>query len=143
MAASLPISDMYLFPLKREDGRLVILREQDHLLRRFGVLETQSLEPGASTGFGLRAEADQILAPLDGAVDLSLVDLRSASPSHGARVEISLTAVEPQALLLPFGVACRLSSSQGARLLRLSTHSATHAEDAELAEGDLPEAAPR
>mgnify|MGYP002623211332 CR=1 FL=1 len=134
---------MHLFPLKREGGRLVILREQDHLLRRFGVLETQSLEPGASTRFGLRVEADQILAPLDGAFALTLVDLRPASPSRGARVEISFPAAGPQGLVLPFGVACRLQSAQGARLLRLSTHSANHAEDREFDDGELPEAAPR
>ena len=134
---------MHLFPLKREGRRLVILHEQDHLLRRFGVLETQTLEPGASSRFGLRVEADLILATLDGAFDLTLVDLRPTSPSHGARVDISLSAAEPQGLLLPFGVACRLQSAQGARLLRLSTHSASHAEDREFDDGELPEAAPR
>ena len=143
MADSLPISDMHLFPLAIQDGRLIILRESDHLLRRFGVLETLSVDAGASTTFHLRAEADQVLTPLDGRVELSLVDLRPASPSHGARLEITLSAEDPHGLLLPFGVACRLASSTGARLLRLSTHSATHAEDRELDDGDLPEAAPQ
>jgi hypothetical protein len=143
MADSLPISDLHIFPLSRQDGRLVILHDTDHLLRRFGVLETLSLEPGASTPFNLRAEADQILAPLDGAVDLSLMDMRVESPSHGARAEITLSAADPQGLLLPFGVACRMLSADGARLLRLSTHSAAHASDRDLADGYLPEAAPQ
>jgi hypothetical protein len=143
MADSLPISDMHLFPLSREDGRFIILREQDHLLRRFGLLETLSLEPGTKTLFKLRAEADQILAPLDGAVDLSLIDMRVESPSHGARLEVTLSAADPHGLLLPFGVACLLLSADGARLLRLGTHSAVHAGDRDLADGDLPEAAPQ
>jgi hypothetical protein len=143
MADSLPISDMHLFPLSRRDGRLIILREQDHLLRRFGVLETLSLEPGASTPFNLRAEADQILAPLDGAVDLSLIDMRVESPSHDTRLEIKLSAADSYGLLLPFGVACRMFSADGTRLLRLSTHSAAHAGDRDLADGDLPGAAPQ
>jgi hypothetical protein len=143
MAGSLPISDMHLFPLSRQDGRLSILRDTDHLLRRFGVLETLSLEPGASPLFHLRAEADQILAPLDGAVDLSLIDMRAESPSHGVRGEVTLSAANPHGLLLPFGVACRMVSADGARLLRLSTHSAAHAGDRDLADGDLPGATPQ
>lgn len=143
MADTLPISDMLLFPLRRQDGRLLIVREQDHLLRRFGALDILSLEAGASTPYRLRAEADQILAPLDGTLAVDLVDLRPQSPSQGTRIEITLSAADPHGLLLPFGVACRLASSQGARLLRLSTHSAAHPDDRDLATSDLPEAAPR
>lgn len=143
MPEALRIPDAHLFPLERRDGRLRILDEQDHLLRRFGALEAVALQPAQTLPFTLRAEADEIWVPLQGAADFALADLRPGSPSHGVGLELSLSADNPQGLLLPFGVACQVSSRTGAYLLRLSTHSAAHPQDRQLEDADLPEGAPR
>lgn len=126
MSNQLAISDLVLFHLERTDTHLAILRERDHLLRRFGLLELVDLAPGIDAAFNLRAEADEIWAPVDGAVELSLVDQRPQSPSYGVGMQLTLDAADPQAVLIPFGVAHAFAAAAPARLLRLSTHSRVH-----------------
>lgn len=136
----LAISDLVLFPLEREDARLTILRQSDHLLRRFGLLEIIDLAPDEAATFTLRAEADELWALLAGAAELTLVDHRPASPSRGERVQLMLDASDPQGVLIPFGVAHAFSAADPARLLRLSTHAEAHPQDRRgpVAELDLP-----
>lgn len=129
MPSKYPIADMHKFPLGRKAGRLVLLREADHLLRRFGQLEILDLAPGERTDFTLRSEADRFLFPADGSVTATLLDLRETSPSKNARAEFALSASDPHGLLVPFGVACSLSATEAARLIVLSTHSASHPDD--------------
>jgi hypothetical protein len=57
------------------------------------------------------------------------VDLRESSPTRRARAAVGLDAADPHGVLVPFGVACTLRSTRAARLVLLSTHSETHAED--------------
>lgn len=129
MPSQYPIADMHVFPLTRAAGRLTLLRETDHLLRRFGLLELIDLVAGDGTEFTLRAEADRFLFSLSGSAIVSLLDLRETSPSNGERAEFILDADNPQGLLVPFGVACSLEAKSPARLILLSTHSESHPED--------------
>lgn len=129
MPSQYPIADMYVFPLARSAGGLTLLRETDHLLRRFGQLELIDLAADEQTEYTLRAEADRFLFPINGSATATLLDLRVTSPSNGARAELSLDADQPRGLLVPFGVACSLAAKTTARLIILSTHSETHAED--------------
>lgn len=129
MPSQYPIADMHVFPLTREAGRLTLLREKDHLLRRFGQLELMDLDVGEQTEFTLRAEADRFLFSIKGSVTATFLDLRAASPSKGVRAEFTLDADQPQGMLVPFGVACSLAASSAARLIILSTHSESHPED--------------
>jgi hypothetical protein len=124
-----PISDMHLFDLSRDGGSLTLLREKDHLLRRFGQLELLDLSPTEITDFILRAEADRFLFSISGTVTVTMIDLRSTSPTHGGRANISLDSAKPQGLLIPFGVASSLEARGAARLIILSTHSESHPED--------------
>jgi hypothetical protein len=123
------ISDMHVFPLEHKDGRLTLLRNDQHLLRRFGQLDLLDLAPKQSSQLPLRAEADQFVFPITGKLDLTLVDTRASSPTKGAQVKVVLDAEDPQGVLIPFGVAATLSASNQARLVLLSTHSETHAHD--------------
>ncbi len=120
---------MHVFPLRVTAGRLVLLREADHLLRRFGQLELLDLAAGTQTEFELRAEADRFLFVIAGRVALRLLDLRDGSPSHGAHVSVLLDESKPQGLLLPFGVACGMVAELDSRLIILSTHSEAHLAD--------------
>ncbi|HEX9596384.1 MAG TPA: hypothetical protein VF982_05855 [Anaerolineales bacterium] len=124
-----PIADMHVFPLTRESGRLTLLRNNDHLLRRFGQLDLLDLAAGEQKDLAIRAEADRFLFAIGGQVALSLLDLRAGSPSHGVRVELALSAEQPQGVLAPFGVACSLVAASVARFIILSTHSEAHPAD--------------
>ncbi|MEX2142988.1 MAG: dTDP-4-dehydrorhamnose 3,5-epimerase family protein [Anaerolineales bacterium] len=132
-----PIADMHVFPLNREAGRLTLLRNTDHLLRRFGQLDLLDLAAGEQTEFSLRAEADRFLFAIRGRVSAVLLDLRQVSPTHKARAEVVLDGDHPQGLLLPFGVACSLSATSAARLVQLSTHSEAHPADRTLTSDEI------
>lgn len=136
MSSQPPISDMHLLPLQPAPDGVVLLREMDHVLRRFGELALQDLPAGSQGVYRLRAEADRVLFVLDGTVEACLLDLRAHSPSHGRHATFSLQA-NAQALLVPFGVACSLAAGAAARVLWLSTHSATHAGDRDATPDEL------
>jgi hypothetical protein len=137
MKSEYPIWEVHVFPLTRAAGRLTLLREEDHLLRRFGQLDLIDLVAGEQTDFTLRSEADRFLFPIAGSVKSSLLDLRALSPSKNARAEITLEANQPQGLLVPFGVACSLGAKSAARIVILSTHSESHPEDRTISRDDL------
>jgi hypothetical protein len=126
---SFTISDMHVFPLTVSGTRWTLLREKDHLLRRFGQLDLLDLTAAQETDFELRAEADCFLFAINGRAEARLLDLRPNSPSLGSRVTVVLDTEDPQGLLLPFGVACALYAVTDARLIILSTHSDVHSED--------------
>ncbi len=127
--STLPIPDMHIFPLNTTLEGVVLLRETDHVLRRFGELAIHTLLAGAADEYTLRAEADRVVFPLDGECSLRLLDLRQHSPSYGVHAVFSLQAAAPQGVLVPFGVACSLAAASPARVLWLSTHSQPHAAD--------------
>lgn len=135
------ISDMHILPLLAAPEGVVLLRETDHVLRRFGELALQALPAGSQGAYALRAEADRVLFVIDGAVDARLLDLRPQSPSHGVHVTVSLQA-SAQALLVPFGVACSLAAQDAARVLWLSTHSQPHAADRDATPDELSQFGP-
>lgn len=134
-----PISDMHVFDVSRSGGSRTLLREKDHLLRRFGQLDLLDLSSNEKTDFTLRAEADRFLFPINGIVVVNMIDLRSSSPTNGARVNVTLDYSKPQGLLVPFGVACSLQSQGVARLIILSTHSETHPKDRTPSQDELAE----
>ncbi|QYK51872.1 MAG: dTDP-4-dehydrorhamnose 3,5-epimerase family protein [Anaerolineales bacterium] len=136
MSQQPPIPDMHIIPLQAAPQGVVLLRETDHVLRRFGELALQTLPAGSQGAYSLRAEADRVLFVIDGAVDARLLDLRPQSPSHGVHTSIRLQA-NAQALLVPFGVACSLAAPDAARVLWLSTHSQPHAADRDATPDEL------
>ncbi len=137
MKPEYPIADMVVFPLKRDLGRLILMREADHLLRRFGQLELVDLKENEQTEFTARAEADRFLFPIHGSATVLLIDLREHSPSKGKRAEILFDAGDPHGLLVPFGVACSLDAKSAAQLVIVSTHSSAHLEDGSFSYGEL------
>ena len=70
------IPDVYVLDLEQTDGRLVLLRDNDHLLRRFGQLDYRELKGGEETPVILRAVADEIWSVISGEVTLTLLDKR-------------------------------------------------------------------
>ena len=51
------IPDVYCLDLTQEDNRLILLRDSDHLLRRFGQVEIRELKAGEKTQFLYREAA--------------------------------------------------------------------------------------
>lgn len=139
MPAKFLISDMHLFSLQRTEGGTVLLRESDHMLRRFGQLEILDLLAGEKTEFTLRAEADRFVFVISGRCEIKLIDLREHSPSMGVRTRLALDAENPKGLLVPFGVACSMGAVTAARLVHLSTHSDAHANDRVVTPDNLQE----
>lgn len=137
MPSEYVIADMLVFPLQREQCQLTLLRNSDHLLRRFGQLDVINIKTGEQTDYTVRAEADRFLFLIDGAAELSLFDMRVQSPSNGKRVALSLTAEKPKGVLVPFGVAYMLYASADTRLILLSTHSESHIHDTSLNQDEL------
>jgi hypothetical protein len=117
-----PISDVYLFDLGQSEGRLTLLSEHQHLLRRFGQLELVDIAPGQRIEAPAPAETDRFCFVLDGVVVAHLEDQRGQSPSQGASMDVALEASQPRGLLMPFGVGASIHSEAGARLLMLSTY---------------------
>ncbi|UCD99654.1 MAG: hypothetical protein JSV42_02680, partial [Chloroflexota bacterium] len=92
MIPSYAIPDVYVLDLERIEGRLVLLRDNDHLLRRFGQVEYINLEEGQETNFVLRVVADEIWSVIGGEVTLTLVDKRDDSPSGNKLLKFNLSA---------------------------------------------------
>ena len=116
------IPDVNLLDLKWDGDRLVFLREDDHLLRRFGQVEVRRIKKGQITPFSCREVADEIWAVFSGQVVFTLIDKREKSPSENQTVEFFLDEGSPQALLVPFGVAYAIQTEQDSQLIRLTTH---------------------
>lgn len=120
---------MHVFALDRQGGALTLLRNSDHLLRRFGRLDVLDLAAGEQAPLSVRGEADRFLFPIGGEVSIAMLDLREQSPSRGANVDLTLSAEAPQGVLVPFGVALSMHAKAAARLIVLSTHSEEHPQD--------------
>jgi hypothetical protein len=116
------IPDVFLIDVEREDGRLILLRDNDHLLRRFGQVEFRELRAGENTSFTLRAVADEIWSVIKGEVSLSLIDRRDCSPTKNHVMELTLSGEEPQSVLVPFGIAFAFTAIEDAQMVRLATH---------------------
>ena len=122
MPQEYPIAQLHTWPLSKMENRLLILQEDHHLLRRYGQLELITLSRGQQTAFVLRSSADEVFAPIVGRAVVHLIDQRPASPTSEQTAVIQLDAENPEALLVPFGVAYAMSCSEDSWVLRLSTH---------------------
>lgn len=129
MPSEHPIADMHIFPLQRAAGTVTLLRNSDHLLKRFGQLDVLELKAGEQTAYTVRGEADRFVFPIEGSLTVRMVDQRDSSPTCNSRAEAALSAAELRGVLVPFGVACQLSADSPARAVLLSTHSENHAGD--------------
>ncbi|MEN8240761.1 MAG: hypothetical protein ABFS17_02475 [Chloroflexota bacterium] len=122
MADKQSISGVKQFQLTWQEGRMQVLSEDDHLLRRFGQLDLVRLQPDTRLSTHRQQGADEIWVIVSGAVELTLTDMREESPTNQAKMEFSLLEENYQGVLIPFGVKAELSSSDSGMLLRLATH---------------------
>lgn len=134
------INDLHLFQLKVSGESLVLLRDEDHLLRRFGQVEFRRFSEKQNSEFIIRAVADEIWSCIFGAIEFTLVDLRPASPSENIAKRLTLHTENPQGLLIPFGVAYSIQADENAQAIRVTTHvDGVHNDDKIIASEDLSE----
>lgn len=116
------IPDVFLLDLMRVNDRLIVLRDEDLLLRRFGQVEIRKLVSGEITPFTFREVADEVWSVIKGKATLVLIDRRGGSPSKNQVMEVHLLGERPQAVLVPFGVAYAITALKNVHLVRITTH---------------------
>ena len=128
-----PIHDLFVRKLEVHDEgrgiRIPLLSFNDHLLRRFGFVESVHLEPGHLRKMQVRAVADETWALIEGKVRFGWIDLRPSSPTNGQKY--NLISDTPILVLAPFGVAFGVEAlEKPALLLRLASHTeGVHGDD--------------
>lgn len=116
------ISDVFCIGIERKGHVLTALAENNHLLRRFGQVDYVQLG-GQGEGLEIyRQEADEVWVVVEGHARFSLLDRRKDSPTLNVQNIVDLSAEDPQALLVPFGVLCRVSTIMGGKFIRVTTH---------------------
>lgn len=124
------ISGVRIFPIEIAESRLILLKDEDHLLRRFGQAEVRQVSEQDGEFFTIRAVADEIWALLDGSAKVILIDKRSKSPTEDQALKLRFDEEERNGVLIPSGVAYTIFSDEAARLMRICTHAdGTHDED--------------
>lgn len=121
MTGILAINDMAVQALEWRSGILTVVSENDPLLRRFGQCDYVRLEAEENLEI-LRQRADEVLAVIAGQADIKLEDQRQESPSYHAVQDLELDGELPKAVLVPFGVRCRIAARTETVLIRLTTH---------------------
>lgn len=121
MKTDFAINDLVVMELTSRWPILTVLSENDPLLRRFGQVDVVDLDVNHPQSV-LREKADEVWAVLEGEAHFSLEDRRADSPSFGQQLTLVLDARVYRAVLLPFGVACRVETVAHALCLRLTTH---------------------
>lgn len=116
------ISGVSQFELSWQAGRLVLLNEANHLLRRFGQLDLLSLEPATPLTTYRKQGADEIWALVRGEAELILTDLRDESPTFQRMMQLQLTGKWIEGILIPFGVQASLAPAMHGLLVRVTTH---------------------
>ena len=121
MQTKFKVSDMTVKELQWRRGILTLVDESDPLLRRFGQLDFIKLSAGKTLEIE-REQADEIWTAVSGSVEVALEDLRQDSPSYKAAERFLLDGEAPLALLVPFGVGCRIEAQTETELIRITTH---------------------
>lgn len=121
MTEILAINDMAVQALEWRGGILTVVSDSDPLLRRFGQCDYVRMGAGETIEV-LRQQADEVWALIAGTADARLKDQREESPSYQAIQTFELDGDLPKAVLVPFGVRCRITTRSEAVLIRLTTH---------------------
>jgi len=132
MTKILAINDMAVQALEWRGSFLTVVSENDPMLRRFGQCDYVRMK-AEETFEILRRQADEVWALIAGQADVRLEDRREESPSYQAVQTLEMDAELPKAVLVPFGVRCRIAARTEAVLIRLTTH-----EDSDIPEDHIP-----
>ena len=132
MTGFLAINDMAVQALEWRGGFMTVVSENDPLLRRFGQCDYVRMK-AEETLVILRKQADEVWAVITGQADVRMEDRREESPSYQAVQTLELDGDLPKAVLVPFGVRCRITARTEAVLIRLTTHV-----DSDIPEDQIP-----
>ena len=121
MKTNFAINDLVVMDLSPRWPILTVLTEDDPILRRFGQVDVVDLDTGHPQSI-LRKKADEVWAVLEGEAHFSLKDQREDSPTFEHSETVTLSGEIFRAVMVPFGVACRVETPAHALCLRLTTH---------------------
>jgi dTDP-4-dehydrorhamnose 3,5-epimerase len=82
-----------------------VLREDEHLLTRYGQTSVTKTYPGVIKAFHWHAKQDDIWYVADGMARVVLYDRRPDSPTHGVTQVIYAGEDNPVVIVIPIGVA--------------------------------------
>jgi dTDP-4-dehydrorhamnose 3,5-epimerase len=82
-----------------------VVREDDHLLRRFGQSSITKTYPGVIKAFHWHQDQDDLWYVVDGMARVVLYDRRTGSPTLGATQVVYAGEDNPVVILIPTGVA--------------------------------------
>jgi dTDP-4-dehydrorhamnose 3,5-epimerase len=122
MTVETKISGVRIFPIEIRQSRMILVKDEDHLLRRFGQVEVRQVSQSDSADFTLRAVADEIWVLVEGSAEIALVDRRAKSPTEDQALKLRLGGEESQGVLIPSGVAYAVYANDAAQFVRLCTH---------------------
>lgn len=122
MEGSLKIAGAALLSRNRNGQGLTIISEKDHVLRRFGAVRVNSLTTGEILELVVGDSADLILYTLSGKILLRLTDYRKQSPSSGVKISLEMSALNPQSVLIPFGVNTQVEAIDDVQIIVIATH---------------------
>jgi hypothetical protein len=98
-----------------------LLAFDEHLLRRFGLLQLVRKDQVTLKELSVRSVADEFWFLIEGKVQCIARDLREGSPTEGRELAFELS--EPSRIMVPFGVAFGWSAlGDSALMLRCATH---------------------
>lgn len=102
-----------------------ILRDDEHLLERFGQLSASLSYPGVIKAFHYHEQQDDLWYFPVGNAQVVLHDLRSESPSKGETAVYYMGEENPSLLLIPKGVAhgYRVLGEKPAMIVYITTRS--------------------
>lgn len=99
---------------------LPVLSFEDHLLRRFGLVEILAMKQGQDVEYPPRHHADEVWIMISGDMTFELEDLREDSPTFKV-VQVGRYR-QPVRVLIPFGVKNSIHAKGASTVVRLATH---------------------
>jgi len=122
MSINEAISGLAIFQIEQNNDHRMLIDDHQHLLRRFWQLELLTLNQDKHIEFRKRQIADEFIFIDQVQVNIRTVDLRSESPSMGVKMSNDINQNSLEAMLVPFGVAYSMTTTNVAKIIRLSTH---------------------
>ncbi len=116
------IRDIAVLELNWVDGVLLVLKEGDHLLRRFGQVRIQKLRAGETRDEEVNDMEDEIWSLTSGTGILRIVDQRKGSPSLNEVVEIDMNEKNLITILVPFGLTFSFIAEKDSEIIQIRTH---------------------
>lgn len=118
---NLNIKDIAVLDLEWKDGKIIILKESDHILRRFGQISIKKFKSEDSYLEMINQSEDEVWTLISGEGVLQIRDLRDRSPSYNKTDRIELSENEIKTVLIPFGLNFGFEAKKDSEIVCIRT----------------------